>query len=101
MSEVEINRLILIGNGFDLAHGLETSFNNFINYCTFEMLNVISEKYKNRNIDNHFLISNDIVDIDAINKNAKNLKTILDHVKHLITFNYLISREKFFIAKLQ
>ena len=101
MSEVEINRLILIGNGFDLAHGLETSFNNFINYCTFEMLNVISEKYKNRNIDNHFLISNDIVDIDAINENAKNLKTILDHVEHLITFNYLISREKFFIAKLQ
>ena len=46
MSEVEMNRLILIGNGFDLAHGLETSFNNFINYCAFEMLNVISKKYK-------------------------------------------------------
>lgn len=46
MSEVEINRLILIGDGFDLAHGLETSFNNFINYCAFEMLNVIRKKYK-------------------------------------------------------
>ncbi|ORF48448.1 AbiH family protein, partial [Gilliamella apicola] len=23
---------MLIGNGFDLAHRLETSFNNFINY---------------------------------------------------------------------
>ncbi|WP_216355651.1 AbiH family protein, partial [Gilliamella apicola] len=53
---------MLIGNGFDLAHRLETSFNNFINYCVFEMLNVISKKYKNRNIDNHFLVSNDIVD---------------------------------------
>ena len=77
MSEVEINRLILIGDGFDLAHGLETSFNNFINYCAFEMLNVISEKYKKRNIDNHFLVSNDIVDINAINENAQNLKNTL------------------------
>ena len=77
MSEVEMNRLILIGNGFDLAHGLETSFNNFINYCAFEMLNVISEKYKKRNIDNHFLFSNDIVDINAINGNAQNLKNTL------------------------
>ena len=71
MSEVEMNRWILIGNGFDLAHRLETSFNNFINYCVFEMLNVISKKYKNRNIDNHFLVSNDIVDIDDINNKSK------------------------------
>lgn len=77
MSEVEMNRLILIGNGFDLAHGLKTSFYDFINYCVFEMLNVISEKYKKRNIDNHFLVSNDIVDINAINENAQNLKNTL------------------------
>ena len=101
MSEVEINRLILIGNGFDLAHGLETSFNNFINYCTFEMLNVISEKYKNRNIDNHFLVLNGIVDIDAINENAKNLKTILVYVRDSILFNDLKPGEKSFIAKLE
>ena len=86
MSEVEINRLILIGNGFDLAHGLETSFNNFINYCAFEMLNVTSEKYKNRNIDNHFLVSNDIVDIDDINNKSK--KTF-----EISTNNYLINHQ--------
>ena len=84
MSEVEINRLILIGDSFDLAHGLETSFNNFINYCAFEMLNVISEKYKKRNIDNHFLVSNDIVDINAINENAKNLKNTLKLAQTII-----------------
>lgn len=89
MSEVEINRLILIGDGFDLAHGLETSFNNFINYCAFEMLNVISKKYKKRNIDNHFLVSNDIVDINAINENAENIKNILDYVRDSIRFNDL------------
>ena len=26
-----MNRIILIGNGFDLAHGMETSYNNFLN----------------------------------------------------------------------
>ena len=84
MSEVEMNRLILIGNGFDLAHGLKTSFYDFINYCVFEMLNVISEKYKKRNIDNHFLVSNDIVDINAINENAKNLKNTLKLAQTII-----------------
>lgn len=29
-----MNRLIIIGNGFDMAHGLKTSYENFINwYC--------------------------------------------------------------------
>ena len=84
MSEVEMNRLILIGNGFDLAHGLKTSFYDFINYCVFEMLNVISEKYKKRNIDNHFLVSNDIVDINAINENAQNLKNTLKLAQTII-----------------
>ena len=84
MSEVEMNRLILIGNEFDLAHGLKTTFNNFINYCVFEMLNVINKKYKNSNIDNHFLVSNDIVDINAINGNAQNLKNTLKLAQTII-----------------
>ena len=91
MSEVEMNRLILIGDGFDLAHGLETSFNNFINYCAFEMLNVISKKYKKKNIDNHFLVSNDIVDINAINENAQNLKNTLKLAQTIIWL--IISKE--------
>lgn len=27
---LKMNRLILIGNGFDLAHGMKTSYNDFI-----------------------------------------------------------------------
>ena len=27
-----MNRIILIGNGFDLAHGLPTSYQNFIDW---------------------------------------------------------------------
>lgn len=28
-----MNRIVLIGNGFDLAHGLKTSYKNFIDWC--------------------------------------------------------------------
>jgi len=27
-----MNRIVLIGNGFDLAHGLKTSYQDFINW---------------------------------------------------------------------
>lgn len=27
-----MNRLVIIGNGFDMAHGLKTSYMNFINW---------------------------------------------------------------------
>ena len=27
-----MNRIILVGNGFDLAHGLKTSYKDFINW---------------------------------------------------------------------
>lgn len=30
--KIIMNRIILIGNGFDLAHGLRTSYADFINY---------------------------------------------------------------------
>lgn len=43
-----MNRLIIIGNGFDLAHGLPTSYKDFINHY---WRNVVKVGY-------HFLISN-------------------------------------------
>lgn len=40
----EVNRLIIIGNGFDLAHGLKTSFKDFIEDYFYEILKNIKEK---------------------------------------------------------
>ncbi|WP_207425691.1 AbiH family protein [Pedobacter sp. SYSU D00535] len=41
-----MNRLILIGNGFDLAHGLKTSYSDFIKwYLTFSMENALERGY--------------------------------------------------------
>lgn len=37
----DVNRLIIIGNGFDLAHGLKTSFKHFIEDYFYEILNSI------------------------------------------------------------
>lgn len=42
-----MNRLVLIGNGFDLAHGLETSYKDFIEYLwsnIYENLRIIASK---------------------------------------------------------
>ena len=64
MSEVEMNRLILIGNGFDLAHGLKTSFYDFINYCVFEISKLII--IENKDTIKSFLIENDIVHSESI-----------------------------------
>ena len=36
-----MNRLVLIGNGFDLAHGLKTSYKDFINWYWDQRLHSI------------------------------------------------------------
>jgi hypothetical protein len=46
-----MNRLIIIGNGFDIAHGLQTRFSDFINYYlnnVWKKLHAIGE-YNNEN----------------------------------------------------
>lgn len=40
----EVNRLIIIGNGFDLAHGLKTSFKDFIEDYSHKILTEIKGK---------------------------------------------------------
>ena len=35
----ELNRLVSIGNGFDLAHGLRTSYKDFIDWYICESFN--------------------------------------------------------------
>lgn len=56
-----MNRLILIGNGFDLAHGLKTSFGDFLNTYIKEVIHELSEthKYSDELINVGFQISAD------------------------------------------
>jgi hypothetical protein len=47
-----MNRVILIGNGFDLAHGLKTSYNDFIDdFWDRERQKILSTTDKNYNVD--------------------------------------------------
>ena len=39
-----MNRLIIVGNGFDLAHGMKTSYNHFVKWYLIE---IFSGLYKN------------------------------------------------------
>ena len=42
-----MNRIILIGNGFDLAHGLATSYTDFIRgYYTIQKLGLLKGEYE-------------------------------------------------------
>ena len=40
------NRIILIGNGFDLAHGLKTSYNDFISWYWDKEYKLIKTQYE-------------------------------------------------------
>jgi len=72
-----MNRIILIGNGFDLAHGLETKYEHFIKYLWRQ---IIEDLKKN---DNNKMVS--IVDSKGFSydssffKNETNLDTILSY----------------------
>lgn len=53
-----MNRIILIGNGFDLAHGLPTSYKDFINWYWNEWIEKFKKCYKAIEKDELCTISN-------------------------------------------
>lgn len=42
-----MNRLILIGNGFDIAHGMETGYASFLNYLLDQQFSLLKTEIKN------------------------------------------------------
>lgn len=59
-----MNRIILIGNGFDLAHGLKTSYRDFIN-CFWNLLETKSDtEFVNRNEDHKKIISGVYIELE-------------------------------------
>jgi len=60
-----MNRIILIGNGFDLAHGLETRYGHFINDFWERKKNLFNEWYR----ENHH--KSEYLDEDIIINNFK------------------------------
>ncbi|WP_291125254.1 AbiH family protein [Flavobacterium sp. UBA6031] len=55
-----MNRIIIIGNGFDLAHGLETSYRSFIEKVWTEKIQYLKDNSYNDD-DNDFLVNRNIL----------------------------------------
>lgn len=85
-----MNRIILIGNGFDLAHGLKTSYHNFIDDFWEESIKSINTIAYGRPY------SNDYFDIDVIPFNfnpIKSYESLIDSIlksESTLTFKNLL-----------
>lgn len=89
-----MNRIILIGNGFDLAHGLNTSYYHFINkFWSDKKKEIIANLHKNLNFyrynDNLISLSSPF-DINNISKFINN-KPGYEWLRALANYNNTVS----------
>jgi hypothetical protein len=81
----KINRLIIIGNGFDIAHGLKSTFSDFISdYC----FNAIHQFFNKKEYIDSLISIN-------IYKSISNLETYLSNLKREDAFKELIRFSEF------
>ncbi|MDL2311893.1 bacteriophage abortive infection AbiH family protein [Bacteroidales bacterium OttesenSCG-928-B11] len=81
-----MNRIILIGNGFDLAHGLKTGYENFINSLWKKIIDTaeytISQNY---NSPQEYHYKNEYVDLVSLN--SVDIKKLSNYEQIKNTFN--------------
>jgi hypothetical protein len=76
----ECNKLVLIGNGFDLAHGLKTSYKNFLDWYMCEAL----QQFCDNKIYKDFLIeiTNTYTSMFSLSKQKpKTFEEVLNFIK--------------------
>ena len=69
-----MNRLIIIGNGFDLAHGIKTSYKDFIlDYLKGNLLLALDDLRQNRDTpyDRFFYFNDELIEIKIVNRYQK------------------------------
>lgn len=53
-----MKKILMIGNGFDLAHGLPTSYKKFLKFCeiinNFFLYQTVNAETANQNVENYF-----------------------------------------------
>ncbi|WP_270380402.1 bacteriophage abortive infection AbiH family protein [Faecalibacillus intestinalis] len=103
-------KILLIGNGFDLAHGLPTSYKDFLDFCK-----MVRELYTYPIIDNEYnqkklidwntdkTIKSKLLECyenrkncfeDKITTQCKELDELYDCIKENVWINYFLEREK-------
>lgn len=111
----ELNRIILIGNGFDRSLGIPTSYSHFLDWIINTTLDNLLKNVPNRgrgnlisfSVENEFYkIDTNIVTCDAIeslNLNTKGYKKLLEEIarlRHQRDFKLSLSPKFSFIDKL-
>lgn len=107
-----MNRIVIIGNGFDLAHGLPTGYKDFINYYWENVDNVVFKDYLEGILslkphkDNfiNFQIINDEIEVPnnftfpiyGEDSFITFCNKIEEHNRHTGTTGYLVFENKFF-----
>jgi hypothetical protein len=94
-----LNRIIIIGNGFDLAHGLKTKYNDFINYFwenKAELLikehNKLTAESRNTMTQPMYLqYEDDDITIINVRYYNKNISTEVSEKRGFEYFKYIIS----------
>lgn len=82
---INMNRLVIIGNGFDLAHGLPTSYKDFIDDY---WIDVLKELYDNHSYSDSLFVSN----ISRIGNDYNAKSDWQKSVYNFETLKYFISR---------
>lgn len=92
-----MNRLILIGNGFDLAHGLKTDYNSFILWylkkCLIQAFNPNNLHYEDNLISIDTIIPNHPLKFsNSIDKEINGISALVDHY-YKTDFSALLDHE--------
>lgn len=83
-----MNRLVLIGNGFDLAHGLKTSYADFINWYKAHRVELLGKEHSN--ISSDPLCKIELLERQALSIYASNFLWDNRNVSHEDFFDYIV-----------
>ena len=82
-----MNRLILVGNGFDLAKGLESSYQHFIDWMWKNIIDKYIKKRQQLYEDDFVIINNCRLELDSTKVyNYPTFKEFLDKYKVSLEF---------------
>lgn len=90
-----MNKLVIIGNGFDLAHGLPTSYGDFINWYWKEVVNHLKKNKENVKVYSDKLISISINYIYEYLKTKESLESFEKINSYSSLKDFVYSQNKF------
>lgn len=85
----EIMKILVIGNGFDLDHGLETGYKNFLTFC-----DIIMQFHNTKETEDLAISDNHKNYLSILKDNQKLLDKFVDLLKKNKLFDYLSNKNK-------